>query len=131
MIDNSATHSQPEVQIEIQQFVGEFDSIFAEPTSLPPHKQLDHKIHLLPGLALVNVRPYHYPHFQKNEIESQVVGMLHSGIIRPSTSPFSSHVLLVKKKDGTWRFCIDYRALNNITVKDRFPIPTANEIMDE
>ncbi|XP_066320384.1 uncharacterized protein [Miscanthus floridulus] len=83
------------------------------------------------GGATGAVRPYRYPVLHKDELEHQCAAMMAQGLIRRSSSAFSSPVLLVKKADGSWRFCVDYRALNAITVKDAFPIPVVNELLDE
>ena len=111
--------------------INSFQDLFKEPKGLPPSRAHDHYIPLVPRSGLVSVRPYRYPHFQKKEIERQVEEMLKSGIVRLSNSPCSSPVLLVKKSDGSWRICIDYRALNRIIMKDKFPILVIDELLDE
>ncbi|XP_042016094.1 uncharacterized protein LOC121764074 [Salvia splendens] len=121
----------PDLPSAIMEVLSAHKAVFDQPRGIPPPRPFDHRIHLLPGTRPVNVRPYRYPYFQKTEIEKQVRDMLEQGIIRHSHSPFSSPVLLIRKKDGTFRFCIDYRALNTATVPDHFPIPTAEELFDE
>lgn len=110
--------------------VKRYQDIFSEPKHLPPKRFRDHQIELKEGIEPVSVRPYKYPYIQKEEIERSVKEMLAAGIIRHSTNSFSSPVILVKKKDGTWRFCVDYQSLNESTIKDRFPIPVIEELLD-
>lgn len=119
------------VPTEIQQVLSNFAHVFDEPSGLPPSRAFDHSIPLMTGALPVNVRPYRYTPTQKDEIELQVKEMLAKGTIQPSSSPFSSPVLLVKKKDGTWRFCVDYRHLNAITIKNKYPLPVIDELLDE
>ena len=117
----------PKMKSDMQKALEAYANIFKEPTQLPLVGEVDHCIPLKDGIEPVNV----YAHFQKAKIEKQVQDMLKLGLIKPSTSHFSSPVLLVKKKYETWRFCIDYRALNVVTIKDRFLIPTIDDMLDE
>ncbi|KAJ4780790.1 polyprotein [Rhynchospora pubera] len=129
----SDTNAQPQKVIpqELQQVVSTYSNVFADPTSLPPERLLDHHIQLKPDAQPINIRPYRFSHFQKLEIEKIVEELLQSGYVRPSTSPFASPILLVKKKDQTWRLCVDYRRLNDYTVKNKFPIPIIDDLLDE
>lgn len=123
--------STDEVPIMIQGVLDEFKESFAKPSSLPPKQAVDHRINTKADAVPVNVRPYKYSHTQKDEIEKLVNKMLSVGIIRPGRSPYSSPILLVKKKDGGWRFCVDYRRLNQATISDKFPLPVIEEFIDE
>jgi hypothetical protein len=115
----------------IQWLLQQYSDIFSDPKVLPPARAYDHAIPLQPDAAPINCRPYRYSPQHKTEIEKQVKELLEAGLIIHSTSPFASPVLLVKKKDGSWRFCVDYRRLNSITIKNRFPMPIIEEILDE
>jgi hypothetical protein len=108
-----------------------FKDIFQVPIELPPKRAHNHTIKLQAGVQLVSVRPYRYPFYQKTKIEKVVKDLLKSGVIRHSNNPFSSPVILVRKTDATWRMLIDYRALNKVTIKDCFPIPVVDELLDE
>ncbi|KAL4577127.1 hypothetical protein LXL04_013230 [Taraxacum kok-saghyz] len=121
----------PDQNYQIQQLCGSFDMVFREPTGLPPSRSHDHAIHLVAPGDPICLRPYCYPHAQKTEIERQVSELLSLGMIRPSKSAFSSPVILVRKKDDSWRMCVDYRALNKATIPDKFPIPVVDELIDE
>lgn len=100
------------VSNEVQQLLDKYQEVINEPKGLPPSRDQDHRIPLQAGQGLVAAKPYRYPYFQKSEIEKLVSEMLAAGIIRPSNSSYSSPVILVKKSDGSWRMCVDYRALN-------------------
>jgi len=91
------THHLP----QISSLLHKYHQLFRKPPSLPPSRHIDHKIHLLSNSTPVTVRLYRYPNFQKAEIEKQVEEMLSESMIQPSHSPFSSPILLVKKKDGS------------------------------
>lgn len=99
---------------ELADILQEFQELLNDPKALPPTRSFDHEIPLVSGAKPVNCKPYRYSYDQKNTIEKMVDEMLVTGIITHSSSPFASTVLLVPKKDNTWRFCIDYKALNEI-----------------
>lgn len=115
---------------EMQRLVTSFSNLFEQPTTLPPSHSCNHTIPLIPGAQPVFIRPYRYPPSMKDEIERQVKDMLSQGIIQPSSSAFASPVLLVKK-DGSFRFCVDFRHLNALTAKSKFPVPVFDQLMDE
>ena len=107
------------------QFLRQYKDYFSEalPGVLPPERPEDHAILEIPGTSPPNRAPYRVSAAQQEEIMSQVNELLEKGLIQPSSSPYCSPVLLVQKKDGSWRMCIDYKELNKNTIKNRFPIP--------
>ncbi|KAI3707163.1 hypothetical protein L6452_25432 [Arctium lappa] len=112
--------------------VREFPEVFPDDlTSLPPERQVEFQIDLVPGAAPIARAPYRLAPSEMKELMSQLQELLDKGFIRPSTSPWGAPVLFVKKKDGTMRMCIDYRELNKVTIKNRYPLPRIDDLFDQ
>lgn len=105
----------------IQALLKQYANLIKTPKGLPLKRAVDQRIITLSDRRPINVRPYKYSHVQKEEIEKLVIEMLHVGMIRSSHNPYSSMLLMVKKKDRGWRLCVNYRKLNQVIVSDKFP----------
>jgi len=98
---------------------------------LPPTRPEYHIIPLKEGAQPVNLWPYRYNSLQKDTVERLISEMVGAGTIQRSHNPFASLVVIVKKKDLSWQLCVDYRALNKLTIKNKFPIPLIEELLEE
>ena len=126
-VDSGRTRSVEEVPI-----VREFPDVFPEELSgVPPMRQLEFSIDLVLGAAPIAKVPYRLAPPEMQELSSQLQELLGKGFIRPSSSPWGAPILFVKKKDGSHRMCIDYRELNKLTVKNRYPLPRIDDLFDQ
>jgi hypothetical protein len=128
MDEQGKVHYTPEIKEILDRHHKVFGPI---PPGVPPDRGFEHIIELEEGAKPIITTPYRHPKKYKDEIEKAIKELLDMGHIRPNTSPFASSVVLVKKKDGTMRMCIDFRALNKKTIKNRYPIPRIDELLDE
>eukprot|EP00253_Pinus_taeda_P003150 PITA_03150 len=118
-------------QLQMEKVVEEYKDIFTSPVGVPMHCQVKHSIDLTPGVLLPNGPIYQRSILENDEIKRQIQELLQKGHIHPSSSPCGSSILLVQKKDGTWRLCIDYRALNKIIVHNRYLILRIDDLLDQ
>jgi hypothetical protein len=98
---------------------------------LPPTREIDFSIYLLPGSAPISKLPYRVSLPEPTELKIQLQELLDKEYIGPSVSPWGAPILFVKKKDGTLRLCIDYRQLNKMTIKNKYPLPRINDLFDQ
>ncbi|GJW86365.1 putative reverse transcriptase domain-containing protein [Tanacetum coccineum] len=119
-------------RLEDVPIVRDFPEVFPEDLpGLPPTRQVEFQIDLVPGAAPVARAPYRLAPSEMKELSEQLKELSDKGFIRPNSSPWGAPVLFVKKKDGSFRMCIDYRELNKLTVKNRYPLPIIDDLFDQ
>ena len=112
--------------------VRDFADVFPEELpGIPPERQVEFRIDLVPGAAPIAKAPYRLAPPEMQELSTQLQELLDKGFIRPSSSPWGAPILFVKKKDGSHRMCIDYRELNKVTVKNRYPLPRIDDLFNQ
>ncbi|GJW32607.1 putative reverse transcriptase domain-containing protein [Tanacetum coccineum] len=127
-----AEDKSKEKQLEEVPIVQDFPEVFPEDLpGIPPTRQVEFQIDLIPGAAPVARAPYRLAPSEMKELSDQLKELSDKGFIRPSSSPWGAPVLFVKKKDGSFRMCIDYRELNKLTVKNRYPLPRIDDLFDQ
>ncbi|KZV18905.1 hypothetical protein F511_12010 [Dorcoceras hygrometricum] len=132
LISLSSLASSRKPQLSDVEVVIEFPEVFPEDIcGLPPDRELEFAIDLVPGAAPVSRPPYRLAPSEMKELKEQIQELLDKGFIRPSTSPWGAPVLFVKKKDGSLRLCIDYRELNKLTIKNKYPLPRIEDLFDQ
>ena len=107
------------------------DVFLEELPELPPHREIEFEIDVVPGATLASITPYRMDPVKLKELKLQLQELLEKGFIRPSVSPWGAPVLFVKKKDGTLRLCVDYRQLNKMIVKNKYPLPRIDDLFDQ
>ena len=123
----------PELAEKLHNTIASYPTVFGDKLyqTADARPDMPEAIPIIPGSRIPNRPLYRYSPLEQQEIEKQVQAMLQQGIVEPSTSPYGAPVLLVKKPDGTWRFCVDYRALNAITVKNGHALPRIDDLLDK
>jgi Reverse transcriptase (RNA-dependent DNA polymerase)/gag-polyprotein putative aspartyl protease len=115
----------------IDQLLKEFEEVFNDPPGLPPMRTVAHVAPLTPGSRPPYRRNYRMIEAERDELKKQLAELLEKGLIRPSVSPFGSPVIFVRKPNGELRLCIDYRAVNKLTVRNRYPLPRIDDLLDQ
>ena len=128
--NDETNQSLPSLAVSLLQ---EFEDVFQEevPSGLPTIRGIEHQIDFIPGVVIPNRATYRSNPEETKELQRQFEELMSKGYVRESMSPCALLVLLVPKKDGMWRMCIDCRAVNNITVKYPHPIPRLDDMLDE
>ncbi|KAL0537247.1 hypothetical protein IC582_026222 [Cucumis melo] len=123
---------EADVSLSSEPVVRDYPDVFPEELpGLPPHREVEFAIELEPGTVPISRAPYRMAPTELKELKVQLQELLDKGFIRPSVSPWGAPVLFVKKKDGSMRLCIDYRELNKVTVKNRYPLPRIDDLFDQ